>query len=70
MASNLGVTNQVFRELTPTQKSMVKRASFKGKDMVLLHPWSNPKTHAQTLGWKKYSIIKIKNDKGYILIKK
>lgn len=67
---NLGVTIEVFRELTPKQKSMIRRASFRGKDMILLHPWSNPKTHAQALGWRNYSIIKIKNNRGYILIKK
>jgi hypothetical protein len=68
-AINLGVTIEVFRELTTSQKRIVQNND--NKDMMYVHSMGNPRTHAQTIGWKKYKLIKIKQgNKGYILIKK
>lgn len=69
MAQNIGVTTEVFNELTTFQKRIVQKNS--DRDMVYIHSRGNPITHAQTLGWRNYRTIRIKDgSKGYILIKK
>jgi len=69
MAINLGVTMEVFRELSPLQKRIVQKNN--NKDMMYIHKYGKPRTHAQTMGWKKYRTIRIKDGrKGYIIIKK
>jgi len=69
MAKNLGVTIEVFNLLTTSQKRIVTRNN--NKDMMYVHSMGNPRTHARTIGWKKYRTIKIKQgEKGYIIIKK
>lgn len=65
MAKNLGVTPEVFRMLTKRQKTIVQK-NF-NKDMALLHRFSNPRIHAQALGFGKVTIIKLKSGAKIII---